>query len=247
MKIERIRLDRLRNEEWFNFFIEFKTFVTQSTPQSLNIETLFNAFLALHAQADESMEVLRKSSYTDEIVHLDAVRDSSFRGLSEAVKSALHHYEPLKRAAAEKLKPLFDHYGNLSAKPYNEETAGIHNFLQELRGQYAPPTETLELQGWINELERNNQAFETAILARNAEEAGKATAKMLDIRRQTDRCYLDIVERIEALMLIQGETHFAVFVKTLNANIERYKNVLGRRHGRRPPPNGEETTESRNS
>ncbi|MDR2806196.1 MAG: DUF6261 family protein, partial [Dysgonamonadaceae bacterium] len=172
---------------------------------------------------------------------LDAARDSSFRGLSETAQSALHHYEPLKRAAAEKLKPLFDHYGNLAAKPYNEETSGIYNFLQELRGQYAPQTETLGLYGWINELDRTNQAFETAILARNAEEAGKATAKMLDVRRKTDRTYLDIVERIEALMLIHGEAYFAVFVKTLNANIERYQNVLSRRHRRQPSPNGEET------
>ncbi|MDR2805935.1 MAG: hypothetical protein LBB85_09935, partial [Dysgonamonadaceae bacterium] len=101
MKIERIRLDRLRNEEWFNFFTEFKTFVTQSTPQALNIEVLFTAFLALYAQADEALEILRKSAYTDEIIHLDAARDSSFRGLSETAQSALHHYEPLKRAAAE--------------------------------------------------------------------------------------------------------------------------------------------------
>jgi hypothetical protein len=46
---------------------------------------------------------------------------------------------------------------------------------------------------------------------------------------------------IEALMLIQGEAPFAVFVKTLNANIERYQSVLSRRHGRHPSPNGEET------
>jgi hypothetical protein len=78
MKIEKIKLSKLRNEEWFKFFTEFKTFVTQSTPQSLNIEALFVAFLALHAH-DESIEVLRKNSSTDEIVQLDVDRNNTFQ------------------------------------------------------------------------------------------------------------------------------------------------------------------------
>ncbi|MDR2805322.1 MAG: DUF6261 family protein [Dysgonamonadaceae bacterium] len=232
MKIKRIKLNYLRNEEWFNFFTEFKSFVQQATPGALNIEALFTAFVALYAQADESLEILRKSSYTAEIVHLDSLRDRTYRGLVEIVRSGLHHYSETHAAAAERIKPLFDHYGDLSGKSYNEETAGIYNLLQELRGQYAPQVATLALEGWINELERNNQAFESAILARNAESADKTTdVILLDIRRKTDRCYLDIVERIEALMLIHGEAYFAVFVKTLNTNIERYLNVLSRRCG----------------
>jgi hypothetical protein len=237
MKIKRIKLNRFRNEEWFNFFTEFKEFVTQSTPETLNIEALYAVFLALYAQADETLEILRKSSYTSEIVQLDGVRDGTYRGLSEAVKSSQHHYVEAQSAAARKLKPLFDHYGDVPAKPYNEETAIIYNLLQELRGQYAPQIATLSLQGWLDELERNNLAFEAAILARNAEIADKSIDEtMLEVRRKTDRCYLDIVERIEALILVQGDTNFAVFVKLLNANIERYQNVLSRRHKKKPDP-----------
>jgi hypothetical protein len=219
----------MRNEEWFNFFTEFKTFVEQATPRVLNIEALFTTFLALYAQADKSLEILRKSGYTAEIVRLDGIRDGTYRGLTEVIKSGLHHYFAQMREAAEKLELIIDHYGNLSAKPYNEETSGIYNLLQDLRAK-ATEVSTLSLSGWLNELETNNRAFETAILARNAEEAGHvADINMLEIRRQTDRCYLDIVERLEALMLIQGTVAFADFVNKLNANITRYKNVLSRR------------------
>jgi hypothetical protein len=244
MKIKRINLNRFRNEEWFNFFTEFKDFVTQSTPEALNIEAQYAVFLVLYAQADKTLETLRKSSYTAEIVHLDGVRDSTYRGLSEAVKSAQHHYIEAQSAAARRLKPLFDHYGDVSAKPYNEETAIIYNLLQELREQYAFQVSTLSLQGWLDELERNNQAFEAAILARNAESADKTLdMTMLDVRRKTDRCYLDIIERIEALILIQGDTNFAAFVKQLNANIERYQYVLSRRHKKKPDPEPNEQDE----
>ncbi|MDR0573311.1 MAG: DUF6261 family protein [Tannerella sp.] len=240
MKIKRIKLNRLRNDEWFNFFTEFKSFVMQSTPAALDIEALFNTFVALYTQADESLEVLRKSSYTAEIVHLDSLRDRTYRGLVEAIRSGLHHYSEVQSAAAERLKPLFDHYGDLSAKSYNEETASIYNILQELRGQYAPQVVSLALQGWIDELERNNVAFEAAILARNTEGADKAAdVKMLEIRRQTDRCYLDILERLEALMLIQGDDAFTGFVKELDTNIDRYRKILSRRHRSKTEPSRE--------
>jgi hypothetical protein len=229
MKITRIKLRNLRNEEWFNFFTEFKTFVAQSTPEALDIEALFATFLALYVQADESLEILRKSSYTAEIIHLDGVRDGTFRGLTEVIQASLHHYLTPTREAAEKLEVIIDHYGNLSAKPYNEETSGIYNLLQDLRAKTAEVA-ALDLSGWLNELEANNQAFETAILNRNAEKADSIVdINMMEIRRQTDRCYLNIVERIEALTLIQGDAAFADFVNKLNTNITRYKNVLSRR------------------
>jgi hypothetical protein len=232
MKIKRIKLDKLRNEEWFNFFTEFQKLVTQATPEALDIEALFSVFVTLYSQADALLEVLRKSSYTSDIVRLDSVRDSTYRGLSEAILSALHHYSDTHSAAAERLQPLLEHYGNLSVKSYNEETAGIYNFLQELRGTFAPQVATLALEGWVDELERNNRAFEAAILARNVEGAGKATdVTLLDIRRKTNRCYLDIVERIEAKILLQGEANYSAFVKTLNTNIERYAIALNRRQG----------------
>ncbi|MDR1272991.1 MAG: DUF6261 family protein, partial [Odoribacteraceae bacterium] len=135
------------------------------------------------------------------------------------------------------IKDILDHFGHLAGKNYNEETAGIYNFLQELRKSCALQLATLELNGWVDELDRANQKFETTILDRNDEAAGKADhVRMLDIRRQIDRCYLDIVERVEALSLIQGDAAFADFVNALNANIERYKIALSRRGGNKPAP-----------
>jgi hypothetical protein len=235
----------LRNEEWFNFYTEFKTFVERTTPGVLNIDALFITFLVLYAQADDSLEILRKSSYTADIAGLDSRRDDIYHGFVAAVDSALHHYDDDRRAAAEKIKVVLDHFGNLAIKNYNEETAGIYNFLQELRASRALQLATLELDGWVYELDRANQKFETAILDRNDEAAGKADqVKMLDTRRQTDRCYLDIVERIEALALIQGDTAFADFVNALNANIERYKISLSRRAGNKPTPDPTPSGES---
>jgi hypothetical protein len=233
MKIKRVKLDRLRNEEWFNLFTEFKTFVQQTTPEALDIEALFVVFMTLYGMADELLEQIYKSSYTALIVEKDALRDNAYRGISETVRTAERHYDPVKRAAAEKLVVLIDHYGNVADRPYNEETATIYNFIQDIRGKYATEIDTLDLTGWIDELERTNNDFEKTVLDRNKEYAGKdSELNMLDIRKKTDRTYLDIVERIEALSLVKGDEVFTEFIKTLNANIDRYIASIKRRTGK---------------
>lgn len=220
---------RLRNEEWFNFYTEFKTTVEEFTPEALNIEELFAVFLILYAGADEALEKIAKSGYTEVMSQLDAVRDGVFRGLADSVKAALNHFDVLKRKAAANLMILFDHYGNLAAKPYDEQTSGTYNFLQEFRGKYAADVETLGLAEWGDELERSNIEFSNAVAERNKETAGKTELKMVDVRKETDRCYLDILERIESLALINGEESFKPFIKLMNVNITRYKNLIGRR------------------
>ncbi|MDR1673061.1 MAG: DUF6261 family protein, partial [Bacteroidales bacterium] len=133
MKIKRVKLDRMRNEGWFNFFTEFKTFVEATTPEVLDIEVLFFVFMNFYMQADEALEITHKSGFTALMVENDALRDNAWRAISETVHTAVRHYDPIKRAAAERLVTLTDHYGNVADKPYNEETAAISNFLQDVR------------------------------------------------------------------------------------------------------------------
>ncbi|MDR0725103.1 MAG: DUF6261 family protein [Prevotellaceae bacterium] len=231
MKIRRIRLNKLRNEEWFNFFKEFKAFVEEFFPQTQDIEELFTVFLTLYAMSNSALDKIIKSGLSSVIVQLDEERDSRLRGMTAAVRSGLYHYDAGKCAAAEKIAEVLDHYGDIALRSYNEETAAIYSLLQDLRGPYADAVQTLELNGWIDELDNSNQNFEKAILDRHREILGKTDVNMLDVRRKTDRCYLDIVERIEALMLIHGDGEFAPFVTVLNNNIDRYITVLNRRSG----------------
>jgi hypothetical protein len=232
MKIKRIKLDKLRNEEWFNFFTEFKTFVEEHFPEVEDIEQLFIVFVGFYTMADDTLEQIRKSNFTALIIQQDDKRDNAFRGLNGTVRTALRHYNADKQAAAERLVILFDHYGNVADKPYNEETASIYNFLQDIREKYAPEIVTLELDGWLDELERTNKQFEETMLERNREYAGKTELNMLDIRKKAGRAYLDIVERVEALSLVKGDEAYSPFIKTLNANIERYISSINRRSGK---------------
>jgi hypothetical protein len=94
----------------------------------------------------------------------------------------------------------------------------------------------LELASWLDELERNNQIFEEGVLERNREGANKTELPLLDIRQQVNSSYMDIVERLEALLLLEEDEKqreiYISFFKTINTNIKRYADTLAQRKGR---------------
>lgn len=210
-------------------------------PDALNIRVLWATFLILYADADAATEIIRKSADTALMAEADRVRDCTFRGFLDAVKSARNHFDPQKRAAAEKLMILFDHFGNLARKAPNEETAGIYNLLQEVNGETptsqasptALPIDTLGLRDWATQLAADNGAYETLVKNRNTEVASRTKLRMKEVRSEMQDIYAQIAERIEAAITLNGEMPpFTDFVNELNAFLKRYANVLAQRKGK---------------
>ncbi|MDR2824712.1 MAG: DUF6261 family protein [Prevotellaceae bacterium] len=231
MKVTKFRNENLRNEEWFQYYSEFKTLVEQYTSAALNIDALFTEFLTLYANADEALEIIRKSASTEQLAEADSARDMVFRGFAEAVKSGLSHFDPEKREAARKLKIVFDHYGNIARKSYDEETAVIYNFIQEMTGICAADITKLGLGDWVNQLDIDNQAFDAILNVRYDENAEKTTLRMPAVRKETDRNYRDMIDRIDASILLNGEAQYAPFVNALNIRVEHYSNIIEQRKG----------------
>jgi hypothetical protein len=240
MKILNLNLHKLRNEEWFQLFTEFRDLVLKYSPDALNIAELWATFLLLYADADTALEIIRKSADTALMIEADHVRDHTFRGFADAVKSARNHFDPAKRAAADKLTILFDHFGNLARKAPNEETAGIYNFLQELESGTPGtplPVDILGLRDWAVRLSADNAAYEALVKDRNTEVAQRSKLRVKEVRRELQKVYHKMTARIEATMTLNGDVPpFTDFVNEWNAFLKRYANVLAQRTGMHHPP-----------
>ena len=232
MKCKRFRSEDLRNEEWFQLNTEFKTLVEHNNPEVLGVSVLFDKYLSLYTDADEALVIIRKSAITEQIAEADSIRDSVFRGFTDAVKSSQNHFDTAKRDAAKRLKIVLDKYGNIARKYYDEETASIYNFIQEMNGAYADDVATLGLTDWTAQLEADNKAFDALMQTRYSETSAKTELRMVNVRIDTDRCYRDILDRIDALMLINGDMPYATFVKELNTRVDRYSSIVAQRKGR---------------
>lgn len=232
MKIQKIHLINLRNEEHYQFQTDFKGLVDRYTPAALGIEVAYAVYLVLYGDEGTALDMIRKSAVTEKITEADLLRDFTFRGLRDAIKAAGNHFNPSVKEAAARLQVALNHYGNLTLKPYDEETAAIAALIADLRTTYAPDATLTGINDWINELQTNNTAFDTLKKERYTEEAGKTQLRMKEVRTEIDATFRTITERINALIIVNGEATYAEFVNELNQRIENYQNLLAQRQGR---------------
>ena len=244
MEILNFDLSRLRNEEHFQFQTEFKVLVENNTAAALGVDVQFHDYMLQYKDEEEALDVIRKSAVTEDLAEADKCRDATFRGLSDAVKSATRHYNQQIKHAAIRLQTVFDHYGNLSRKPFDEETATITSLTTDLKTTYANEIIIVGINDWVLELINNNSQFETIKNKRYDEEAGKTQLSMKDVRPAIDKIYRTIVQRINALIIVNGESNYSSFVTELNLRIQHYKHLLAKRKGRNSNDNDDNINET---
>ncbi len=241
MKIKRVRFIALRNNEHFQCQTEFKRLVEEFGAEALKILSLFDEhYLPLYQQEDEAILKIRKSMYTEARMEVDRQRDNIFRGMVGINKASLNHFEPEVVAAAKHLKILFDTYGNIKRIPLQEETSAIYNLLQELNGDYLNDVQTVGLEKWRDKLQQNNIAYQALIKERDEENVAKTKLKAKEVRAEIDKVFYQIIQRLEAQMLIEGESNYREFVRRLNVLLESFANILAQRKGRNAATKEEE-------
>lgn len=240
MKILKLKYDRLRNEEHFQFQTEFSGLVERFSPVTLNIETVFNAYMASLEKEYVALDVIRKSANTDKIIAADEKREGTTSGLRDTVKGATNHFSPAKRNAANRIEIVINHFGNLNDMPYDEQTASIRTMIDKLHNEYAEDVEILQLGEWLTELQTNNNEFEELMSERYSEGAGKTQLKMKQVRTEVDAAYRKVITRMEALVELNDPEVYIPFINELNIRIEKYNNILAQRKGNNNKPGGED-------
>jgi len=232
--IIRFRYENLRNESHVEFHENFERLVNSYTAAALGIAALYDVYTPLFVEERSVLDLIRRSELTDELDAKDGVRDHVFRGLADAVKSSLNHFNGVKRTAAEKLEVVFEHYGNIARKTYDDETAAIDDLYRELHtAPHADEIAALALGEWVEQLYEENRKFADLMAARYSEAAQRPTLRMKNVRTEVDQVFRSILDLLEALVQVNGADTNASFIKELNVVMERYKNILAQEAGRR--------------
>jgi len=234
MKIERLDLHSQRNAGHSQFLTDFRDTVLKYNPSVLLIDELFARFESLYTDEGVALVAITKSATTVQIEIADKDRDSTFRGLADKVQNGLNHFNPAVRDTAKRVLVIFDSYGNLVRKPQDEESGLIKSLIADLRTKISPnDLMLLEIIDWVAELERRNNSFIKLQDSRNSEEAKRTELRMKQVRSDIDPVYKQLVERINALILVNGEAPYADFVKEVNARINRAHDAIAQSRANR--------------
>jgi len=227
MEIKSLNLNNQRNAAHYQFQTDFNDIVIKYTPQALDIVAAYEAYLPLYRNEGIALVAITKSATTEEIETADKARDFTFRGLADKVRNSLNHFNPAVREAAKRVMVNFQQLWKFyRLKPYDEESGLLAGLIADLRTKVADDLPVLEIVDWIAELERLNNAFISLEKSRNSEEAGRSELRMKTVRVEVDAAYRAITKRINALIIVNGETAYAEFVKELNARIARAEEAI---------------------
>jgi len=241
LKIEKLALLNLRNEEHYQFNQDAIALILLQTAAKLGIAAETLTYQKSHALEADALNVVRHSSITDELYVADEARGNIFAGMRDLVKSYGNHFKPDMKAAASRLKVLFETYGNIAMRNINESSGTYTSFIADLRGAYVNDAKLIGLADWVTELEAKNQAYVTLKNTRYTEQANRPQINMKNVRTDVDASYRAIVEKINALVIVNGEANYKTFIMELNQRIEKYNTIINQRKGRNGKDDEDET------
>jgi hypothetical protein len=229
----RFRYENLRNEVHVEYNETIDGIAIKHVPQTLGILPQYNDYKTAVNTEVGALDVIKKSEYTDEISAQDHVRDGIFRGFVDAVQSSRNHFDANKRKAAEKINFVLEHYGNIAAKAFDQETAAVDDMLRELNDNHAADVQLLSLTDWLTQLDAENKKFKQLMSERYTAIAQRPTTRMKAARAETDKALRTMLDMLDALIMVNGADAYMPFINELNAVNKRYKNQLAQAAGRR--------------
>lgn len=232
MSIHNLSLRPLHNEEHFKFHTDVDGLITEATPEVLKIPLLYPPYKALLSNELEAMDKISKSSTTEKIDAADIARDNVIQGIIKMDNAMLHHFDPAINEAAARVKIVLDNFAGITHYSYDKESAAIIKLLELLKGSLAADVAAIGITSWVTELEAKNKEFDALFTSRYDEQAAKTALQMKDVRIEIDDAYNKIIERINALIVIEGEAAYVDFVTKLNLRIDHYASLLALRKGR---------------
>ena len=224
-KIVTLNVKQLRTEECFGYLklvlAETENLPSEEPPSILT--TSVNTYTDKFNGYDTALKASAVNPATVSVTATE--RDDAWRGTNAYVKAMCNHPTADVASAAAEAKSLFDKYGDPTSLAQTEESGVLHNLLQDLEAFDASKRTLLNLDVWIADLKTKEEAFLAAAAERTEADAARQVGIVKETRTAAEAAYRSLVDTVNALAMINGDTDYATFIDHVNAMIERQKAI----------------------
>ena len=98
----------------------------------------------------------------------------------------------------------------------------------------------MQVDVWLTDLKNKNQRFLDYSRMRNEEEAARQVGVVKEKILLVNEAYRNLIDTVNAMVLLNGEAKFASFIDQVNNLIDRQKTVLKSRTTNNAKKDGEE-------
>lgn len=224
-KINAIDTHGLTNGAHYNFMEAIYKNLSSILLYGEKLKTELPAFKTALDSEDAVLVLTRKSDMTDDIANADKHRDNAFVGYKYIVKGFTYLGGGAQYEAAKVLSQHLTDFQIEIKMPLSRQTGLMTNFIQDLETKYGEQVESLGLTPFVTMMKDGNEKVKAGLLSRDSQRAGQSKAAMLSARADTDAAYQTIVDKINALYLVDttNTNEYVTTIDEINAQIKHYK------------------------
>ena len=226
-KIPNFQKTKLRYGAHFAVMSAFDERVAPLCEQEPLLSTWYAAFKSALTHLDTAVKIARSSDYSKQIMMEDTKRDRLYsNGKMTAEMWSELGIEPQATAARAVLHEINIYKIDTKAQ-YDQQTGLMINFLQPFESA-AMQTHlaTLGLTAVFTQMKAANEEVRRLLALRGNERAENAAYDLKSARQATDEAYENLVERINAIALINPSESWNTFIAQWSAEIARIKQQI---------------------
>ena len=226
-KIPLFNKTHLRYGAHFSVMTSFGEKVASLAESESMLTAAYNAFKSALDYEDGAIKIARASEYSDQILKEDTKRDRLYSNGKATVEMWVAlGIEPMATAAQAVLKE-YNNYKVETTAQYDQETGLMLNFLQPFEtAAMKEKLQTLGLTAVFEQMKIANEAVRSLISQRGDERAANAAFDIKKARQATDAAYDKLVERINALQVLDETGKYNAFIAWWSQEVARIKQQI---------------------
>ena len=221
--IEPISLEHMSNGSHFLFITDTVGLATADAKVKTKVTAELTALQTALKAEDDALALSKANLLSKEIKAIDAERDKHYKALRKAITFFLNHPDAELVKAAARLEQLLKDYNINPAMQLDRETGLLLNLISDLETKSAADVTALALTPVVQAMKQANDKLREVTRARANDRAVQIVGQLKQAQHASDEAYRTLVQKVNALAVVEGEADYADFISKMNEQVKHYK------------------------
>ena len=222
-QIEAIKLKDMKSGSHFLFITDTVGLATADAKVKTKVTAELTALQTALKAEDDALALSKANLLSGEIKTLDTERDKHYKALRKAIKFFLSHPDAEQVKAAARLERLLKDYNIDPKMQLDRETGLLLNLISDLETKSAADVTALALTPVVQAMKQANDKLREVTRARANDRAVQIVGQLKQAQHASDEAYRTLVQKVNALAVVEGEADYADFISKMNEQVKHYK------------------------
>ena len=222
-EINGIDLAHMKSGAHFLFITDTVGLATADAKVKTKVTAELTALQTALKAEDDALALSKANLLSKEIKAIDAERDKHYKALRKAIKFFLNHPDAELVKAAARLEQLLKDYNINPAMQLDRETGLLLNLISDLETKSAADVTALALTPVVQAMKQANDKLREVTRARANDRAVQIVGQLKQAQHASDEAYRTLVQKVNALAVVEGEVDYADFISKMNEQVKHYK------------------------